>query len=181
MGACYGANAPWSGTVPPYNAFTVSPPVIPTLYYDVYSQEERIKAICCEIEKLAQYSNLLSGTINNIETDVDNSLKDALAKVDKKLKDLEAELIGLINTVVGTSLDYDVTAGTTAPTKTAHRNLYHWVTVYGMTVEEFNDHTDMTVGELADSGLNCQGWAVMSRRAFGKDGMGAVPDEYLYQ
>lgn len=180
MGACYGANIPWSGVVPPYNAFTVSPPVIPTLYYDVYSQEERIKALCCEIEKLTQYSNLLATTINNIETDVDQKLTDALAEVDKRIAQLKDELVKLINEVVGTSMDWDVTTGTTAPTIQAHRNLYHWVTAHGMTIGEFNAaKPDMTVQELADCGLNCQGWAVMSRTAFGKDGIEDVPGEYL--
>lgn len=182
MDAGYYTNIPRTGVVPPYNAFTVSPPVIPTLSYDVYSQEERIKALCCEIEKLTQYSNLLSATINNIETDVDQKLADTLAEVDKRLATLKDELVKLINEVMGTSLDWDVTTGTTAPTIQAHRNLYHWVTTTGMTIDEFNKAMpDMTVQELADCGLNCQGWAVMSRTAFGKGGMGDVPGEYLWR
>lgn len=174
-------NPVWTGAIPPFNCFTASPPVIPALYYDVYSQEERIKAICCEIEKLTQYSNLLAETINGIEADVDQKLTDTLAKVDKRLASLKDELVKMINEVVGTSMDWDVTTGTTAPTMVAHRNLYHWITTFGMTIAEFNAaKPDMTVQELADCGLNCQGWAALSRTAFGKAGMGNVPGEYLY-
>lgn len=178
---CRGGLQGWYGVVPPYASFVASPPLIPKLYWDVYSQEERIKKICCEIEKLAQYSNLLSETVNKIESDVAESIKENQTLVDKKLKELEEELKNLINQVVGTSADYDVTVGAAVPTMQAHRNLYHWVTVHGMTVEEFNGaKPDMTVQELADSGLNCQGWAAMSRTAFGRDGIGNVPNEYLY-
>lgn len=178
---CRGGLQGWYGVVPPYASFVASPPIIPKLYWDVYSQEERIKKICCEIQKLAQYSNLLSETVNKIESDVAESIKENQTLVDKKLKELEEELKNLINQVVGTSADYDVTVGAAVPTMQAHRNLYHWVTVHGMTVEEFNGaKPDMTVQELADSGLNCQGWAAMSRMAFGRDGIGSVANEYLY-
>lgn len=167
--------------VPPYGAFLASPPVIPKLYYDVYSQEERIKGICKEIEKLTQYSNLLAATVNGIEDDVAESIKESQALVDSKLKALETELKDLIEQVVGSSMDYDVTTGHLDASITAHRNLYHWVTVFGMTIDEFNAAMpDMTVLDLADCGLNCQGWAVESRTAFGKAGISSVPAEYLY-
>lgn len=170
-----------SGVVPPLSCFTASPPVIPALYYDVYSQEERIKAICCEIEKLTQYSNLIAKAVNGIESDVDRKLAETLNEIDKRIAALKDELVKMINEVVGTSMDWDVTTGTAAPTMVAHRNLYHWVTAFGMTIDEFNAaQPDMTVQELADCGLNCQGWSAMSRTAFGRAGIGNVPGEYLY-
>lgn len=167
--------------IPPYNAFVASPPIIPKLYYDVYSQEERIKGLCCEIEKLRQYSNLLADTINGIEDDVSQSIKEYQELVDKKLKELEDKLVTLINEVVGSSLDYDVTTGKQDASLIAHRNLYYWVTLDGMTIKEFNtSKPDMTVADLANCGLNCQGWAVVSRTAFSNNGIGKVPDQYLY-
>lgn len=164
--------------IPPYNAFVASPPVIPKLYYDVYSQEERIKGLCKEIEKLRQYSNLLAETINGIENDVSQAIKDSQELVDKKLKDLESELKQLIEEVVGSSLDWDVTTGSLQPTIIAHRALYHWATIFAMTVEELNIK-DMTVEELANCGLNCAGLAFESRNGLNNN-LKNVPYEYIY-
>lgn len=50
--------------LPLYQAFTEWTPVIPKMYWDVYSQEERIKAICREIGKLVAYANSLGIQIN---------------------------------------------------------------------------------------------------------------------
>lgn len=50
--------------VPLYKAFTQYTPVIPKLYWDVYSQEERIKALCKEIDKLCAYANTLGIQLN---------------------------------------------------------------------------------------------------------------------
>lgn len=50
--------------VPLYNAFTQYTPVIPKLYWDVYSQEERIKAICNELDKICAYANTLGIQLN---------------------------------------------------------------------------------------------------------------------
>lgn len=43
------------GSLLPYAAFTASAPEIPQLYWDVESQEQRIKNICCELKKLVEY------------------------------------------------------------------------------------------------------------------------------
>lgn len=50
--------------IPLYNAFTQLTPVIPKMYWDVYSQEERIKAICEHIDKIIAYANTLGIQIN---------------------------------------------------------------------------------------------------------------------
>lgn len=49
---------------PLYNAFTNFTPVIPKFYWDVYSQEERIKAICKELDKICAYANALGIQLN---------------------------------------------------------------------------------------------------------------------
>lgn len=48
---------------PYYSAFTYTP-TVPTLYWDVYSQEERIKALCCEYDKLIHFVDAQVDTIN---------------------------------------------------------------------------------------------------------------------
>lgn len=167
-----------SNFIPAYPAFVPSPPVIPKLYYNVYNQEEQIKGICCEIEKLTQYSNLLSSTINDIEDNVNEALQETLDIVNKRLKELEDELIKLINQIVGSSFDWDVTSGSLQPTIAAHRLLYRWVSVHAMNVEELNAK-NMTVAELSECGLNCAGVAFESRNGINNK-MNEVPYDYIY-
>jgi hypothetical protein len=52
----------------PYGAFTLATPTIPKFYWDVYSQEQRWKTICCELGKLITYADAI-GVQVNINTD----------------------------------------------------------------------------------------------------------------
>jgi hypothetical protein len=51
-------------SLPGYAGFTSFTPTIPKLYWDVYSQEERIKRICMELHKLCEYASALNININ---------------------------------------------------------------------------------------------------------------------
>ena len=51
-------------SLPGYAGFTSFTPTIPKLYWDVYSQEERIKRICMELHKLCEYTTAMSININ---------------------------------------------------------------------------------------------------------------------
>lgn len=53
-------------TIMPYSAFVASAPEIPKLYWDVKSQEQRIKNICCELKKVIEYSELTADTTNQL-------------------------------------------------------------------------------------------------------------------
>lgn len=48
----------------PYRAWTDFTPTVPQFYWDVYSQEQRIKHICMELHKLVEYSNTLCLDLN---------------------------------------------------------------------------------------------------------------------
>lgn len=50
---------------PHYNGFTQFTPVVPELYWNVYSQEERIKALCMEYVKLTEFTDSMVDTLNN--------------------------------------------------------------------------------------------------------------------
>ena len=50
--------------IPPYSAFLPSAPVIPKLYWDTFSQEQRIHRICEELCKICEYANSLGIAIN---------------------------------------------------------------------------------------------------------------------
>jgi len=54
-------------SVVPYWGWTAYTPVIPKMYWDVYSQEERIKLLCKDHDKLVHYASYLAEqiTINN--------------------------------------------------------------------------------------------------------------------
>lgn len=50
--------------VPLWPAFFPSAPVVPKLYYDALSPEQRIKKLCEELHRLCEYANLLGENIN---------------------------------------------------------------------------------------------------------------------
>lgn len=54
----------------PYASFTNFTPVLPAFYYDVYSSEQRIKAICMEIDKIINYADSLGVQLNVTHDDV---------------------------------------------------------------------------------------------------------------
>lgn len=50
---------------PHYVDFTDFTPVIPEIYWNVYSSEQRIRALCCEWVKLVAYVDGMAETVNN--------------------------------------------------------------------------------------------------------------------
>ena len=143
----------------PYGAFTVSTPTIPKFYWDVYSQEQRWKAICEEIGKLSDYASMVAEVYNELdEAKADKSALEILAKsIASQLEDLKQ----LIKQLQIGQLQWDVQHGDYRDTVAAQRDMFNDVTVHSMTIEELNA-LDMTVADLADCGLNCRGLAVMS-------------------
>ena len=67
--------------ITPFGVWTWTTPIIPQFYYNVYSQEQRIKQICLEIGHIEAYLNYAVPFSNM-----------AHAKLSKRLDDLEAEL-----------------------------------------------------------------------------------------
>lgn len=56
---------------PLFMGFTASTPVIPQLYYNVYSPEERWKKICCWLKKLTEYADSININVGSITDDID--------------------------------------------------------------------------------------------------------------
>lgn len=69
--------------------FTVSGPTLPSLYWNVKSQEERIKKICEDLWKLIQLYKLVCDAINDHEKRI-QALED-------KVKELENKITNLVN------------------------------------------------------------------------------------
>lgn len=52
------------GVIQPYWGYNLFTPALPNFYWDVKSAEQRIKHICYELHKIAEYSNYLGENIN---------------------------------------------------------------------------------------------------------------------
>lgn len=145
-------------TAVPYASYTNFTPVLPAFYYDVYSSEQRIKAICLEIDKLQNYSDYLAGKISDLNIVSPDELLEAVQKLDDEIAELKAELANL---AVGV-LQWDVQHGDYRSSSEAQRDMFNDLAVHAITVKQLNS-LDMTVKDLADCGLNVRGLAVMSR------------------
>ena len=146
----------------PYPAFTVSPPSVPALYWDVYSQEQRIKKICEMLHKSEMYMDYIAKTMNEYAADLNSELAEELEKLHDDFDNLREELILLVKELGAGVLTWDVQQGRYTSSVEAMRDMFNDVTVHALTIEELNE-LDMTVEELANSGLNTRGLAVMSR------------------
>lgn len=65
--------------LPLFAYWTEFTPTIPKVYWNVYSQEDRIKKICCEIHKMTSYTDMLTNTINEVLDEInelDNEFQD---------------------------------------------------------------------------------------------------------
>lgn len=78
---------------PPFGGYTWSTPVVPKLYWDVYSQEQRIKALCMEYAKLIAYNSDLADTLNNYIEIVDTLQEQLPELVNEDVKQEIQELV----------------------------------------------------------------------------------------
>lgn len=56
---------------PLFAGFTASSPVVPQLYWDVYSAEQRWKEICCWLKKLTEYADSVNVNVGVNADDID--------------------------------------------------------------------------------------------------------------
>ena len=142
----------------PYGSYTAYTPALPQFYWDVYSAEQRVKHICYEIDKLANYANYLADTIKKIDAVSPDEFDRYKDKLDSEIAALQDEIYDL---QVG-ALSWNVQHGEYASSKQSQRDMFNDITVHAITVKELNS-LDMTVSELSDCGLNVRGLAVMSK------------------
>lgn len=57
--------------IPLFAGFTDFTPTIPKFYWDTYSQEERIKAICAAIDKVVHYAEAIGIELNLAEDEIE--------------------------------------------------------------------------------------------------------------
>lgn len=145
------------GKIVPYSAFVSSTPALPAFYWDVYSQEQRIKEMCKELKKLADYGTYLAETIDEIQAITPDEFKAYQQEVRETVANLRKEIYELS---IGTE-SWNVQHGKLTSTTEAQRDMFNDLTVHAITVKTLNS-LDMTVKDLADCGLNVRGLAVMS-------------------
>lgn len=64
----------------PFSPFLNGTPVVPDVYWDIYSNEQRLKWICCNLFKLIDYDNEQTKQINENTTDID-SMQDVIDSI----------------------------------------------------------------------------------------------------
>lgn len=133
-------------TIPPYWGWSAYTPVIPKLYWNVYSQEERIKRLCLEYDKLTHYASMLAEEVNNLSADVEQKLAEFTEKINAQLEaqnqaiqeqleaqnlKVDAQLLEIREYIDRKFADiaegvmtWDVTTGTYRPSKEVMRRLY---------------------------------------------------------
>ena len=146
-----------SGKLVPYSAFVSSTPALPAFYWDVYSSEQRIKELCKELKKLADYGTYLAETIDEIQAITPDEFKTYQQEVRETVANLRKEIYELS---IGTE-SWNVQHGKFTSSTEAQRDMFNDLTVHAITVKTLNS-LDMTVKDLADCGLNVRGLAVMS-------------------
>lgn len=148
-----------TGRLMPFAAFLQGTPVIPEIYWDAYSSEQRWKVICGRLEGLIEYTQKLADALNEINADV--AAKADLQQLKNYVDAKVAELKQLIKQLTEGTLQWDVQRGSYTDTVTAQRDMFNDLTVHSITVEDLAK-SELDVKALADSGLNVRGLAVMS-------------------
>lgn len=147
----------------PYANYTQFTPALPEFYWDVYSSEQRIKEMCCEIQKMRKYTEYLAKYISEMEEDVDDKLQETLENVNLQISQLYETVIRMINELQLGFLQWDVQHGKYETTVDAQRDMFNDVTLHSYNIEELDDvfdDLDMTVDGLANSGINVRAFAV---------------------
>ena len=108
---------------PYYSAFTWATPTIPNLYWNAYSQEERIKNLCMEYGKMTAYLDAMADTLNSqyrtIE-EINDKLPSMVAEVVTTDPDIRKSREDTVNTYIE-----GMTKGTTYKQMTDHGFVYN--------------------------------------------------------
>lgn len=149
----------------PYANYTQYTPALPEFYWDVYSSEQRIKEMCCEIQKMRKYTEYLAEYVSEMEENVDDKLQETLDNVNLQISQLYETVIHMIEELQLGFLQWDVQLGKYQTTVDAQRDMFNDVTVHSYNIEELDDvfnDLDMTVDGLANSGINVKAFAVFN-------------------
>lgn len=128
--------------------FSVWPytPAIPAFYWNAKSQEEIIKHIACEIDHITAYLDEIVTDINKTLNDYDTRIKNIEANINAYAVAI-AQIQEQIEHIGNTQLIWNVTKGEYTDNKTAMRDLYRELAVYGARISQI---ADINIGKLAE-------------------------------
>lgn len=66
---------------PIYSGWTQYTPVIPKLYWDVYSAEQRMKQLCMNFDKVEHYLDYIAGLMNEWNIEFSDEMQEELAEI----------------------------------------------------------------------------------------------------
>ena len=141
----------------PYSEYVSMTPALPSFYWDVYSSEQRIKDMCKELCKLAEYGTYLAESIDRIQSVSPEDFQAYQQDMRSVIAGLRKEIYELS---VGT-MAWNVQHGRFTPSIQAQRDMFNDLTVHALTIKKLNS-LEMTVSDLANCGLSVRGLAVMS-------------------
>lgn len=72
---------------PIYSGWSAYTPVIPKLYWDAISAEQRLKQLCCNYDKLEHYMDYIAELTNNWVLEYVQKTQEQLDNFDKLIKD----------------------------------------------------------------------------------------------
>ena len=121
-------------------------PVIPAFYWNAKSTEEIIKYLACEYDHITAYFDKIATDINNTLTDYDTRIKNIEAHINDYATAI-AQLQEQIENIGNTQLVWNVTKGEYTDSKTALRDLYRELSVYGARISQI---ANVNVDTLAD-------------------------------
>lgn len=130
--------------IPLYGAFTKYTPSVPDFYRNIYSQEEGLKKILLELDRLAAYANEIAETVNANEDVM--RLQRRVARLSEAVSDLLARIEGMEAGYQRNPAD-----GLRESGYVADRVMYDLLRVYGMRWSEVSA-TGKTWAEIAETG-----------------------------
>lgn len=123
-----------STLIPDYEHWQYTP-VIPKLYWDAYSAEERIKRICLTLDKMRAYINNTTDAFNTLSDDLRAQMNDLRARMDAIEKTADG-LHDALDKLVANLPVYDPTLGRYVSSQIANRNMYRELAVFGARVSQ---------------------------------------------
>lgn len=121
-------------------------PVIPAFYWNAKSTEEIIKYLACEYDHITAYFDKIATDINNTLADYDTRIKN----IESHIHDYAIAITQIqeqIEHIGNTQLIWNVTKGEYTDSKTAMRDLYRELAVYGARISQI---ADINIGKLAE-------------------------------
>lgn len=125
-------------------------PVIPAFYWNAKSTEEIIKYLACEYDHITAYFDKIATDINNTLANYDTRIKNIESRINDYAIAI-AQIQEQIEHIGNTQLVWNVTKGEYTDSKTALRDLYRELAVYGARVAQAaNINTDKLAKHRTD-------------------------------